>query len=153
MIMILAVLTGIVLAGGRLIGLRPYVVLSGSMEPAYHVGSLICVKSMDCKELEIGDPVTYTIGKDMVVTHRIIDILAAEEDSDQLQFITKGDANEIPDGAAVSSKHVIGSPIFTIPYLGYVLHYIQNPPWIYIAICVCVIVGLFLFFPVEENDS
>ena len=41
------VLLAIALVGVRVVGLQPYVVLSGSMEPAYHVGSLIYVKSVD----------------------------------------------------------------------------------------------------------
>ena len=40
----LVVLLAIALVGVRLIGLRTYVVLSGSMEPAYPTGSLIYVK-------------------------------------------------------------------------------------------------------------
>ena len=35
------VLLAVLLVGVRLIGLEPYTVLSGSMEPTYHTGSLI----------------------------------------------------------------------------------------------------------------
>lgn len=42
-IIIIAILAllAIALAGVRLFGLEPYCVLSGSMEPTYHTGSLI----------------------------------------------------------------------------------------------------------------
>ena len=40
----LVVILAILLVGVRVIGLTPYVVLSGSMEPTYHTGSLIYVK-------------------------------------------------------------------------------------------------------------
>ena len=39
-IVILAVLLAVLLVGVRLTGLQVYTVLSGSMEPAYHVGSI-----------------------------------------------------------------------------------------------------------------
>ena len=42
----LAVLLAVLLVGVRLVGLRPYTVLSGSMEPTYHTGSLIYVKKV-----------------------------------------------------------------------------------------------------------
>ena len=46
-IVILVVILAILLAGVRLFGLQVFTVLSGSMEPTYHVGSLIYVKKTD----------------------------------------------------------------------------------------------------------
>ena len=43
----LVVLLAIALVGVRLFGLQVYTVLSGSMEPTYHTGSLIYVKRVD----------------------------------------------------------------------------------------------------------
>ena len=62
----MVVLIAIALVGVRLVGLKPFVVLSGSMEPTYHVGSLIYVKSIDYKQLQVGDPITYMISQDTV---------------------------------------------------------------------------------------
>ena len=76
----IVVLLAIALVGVRVIGLQPFVVLSGSMRPTYEVGSLIYVKSVDYKELKVGDPITYMISQDTVVTHRIIEVLVDEED-------------------------------------------------------------------------
>ena len=45
----LVVILAILLVGVRVVGLTPYVVLSGSMEPTYHTGSLIYVKKVDPK--------------------------------------------------------------------------------------------------------
>ena len=45
----------LVLVGFRLIGLKGFVVLSGSMEPTYHTGSVIYVKSADADALEAGE--------------------------------------------------------------------------------------------------
>ena len=143
----IVILLAIALVGVRLIGLEPYVVLSGSMEPTYHVGSLIYVKSVDYKELKVGDPITYMISQDTVVTHRIIEVLVDEEDPNTIRSFTQGDANAVADGSSVHYKNIIGKPVFSIPYLGYVSHYIQNPPGTYIAIAVGAILILLVFLP------
>ena len=57
----------------KLAGVRPYVILSSSMEPAIRTGSLIFVNTRD-KKAEEGDIVTFLLGEsgqEVVVTHRI----------------------------------------------------------------------------------
>ena len=143
----IVVLLAIALVGVRLIGLEPYVVLSGSMEPTYHVGSLIYVKDVDPYELESGDVITFMLDEDTVATHRIVEVVPDETDSTVVRFKTKGDANAAEDGSLVHYKNVIGSPVFTIPQLGYVANYIQNPPGTYIAISAGAILLLLVFLP------
>ena len=140
-------LLAIALVGVRLIGLQPFVVLSGSMLPTYEVGSLIYVKDVDYKELKVGDPITYMISQDTVVTHRIIEVLVDEEEPDTIRYFTQGDANDVPDGTSVHYKNIIGKPVFSIPYLGYVSNYIQNPPGMYVAIAAGAILILLVFLP------
>ena len=43
----LVVLLALLLVGARVVGLQVFTVLSGSMEPTYHTGSLIYVKKVD----------------------------------------------------------------------------------------------------------
>ncbi len=143
----IVVLLAIALVGVRVVGLNPYVVLSGSMEPTYHVGSLIYVKSVDYKELEVGDPITYMLSQDTVVTHRIIEVLIDEEDPDTIRYFTKGDANAVADGTSVHYKNIIGKPVFSIPFLGYVSNYIQNPPGMYVAIAAAALLIMLVFLP------
>ena len=151
----LVVLLAIALVGVRLIGLQPYVVLSGSMEPIYHVGSLIYVKSVDYKELEVGDDITYMLDENTVVTHRIVEVLVDEEEPDTIRYLTKGIANDVQDGGSVHYKNIIGQPVFTIPYLGYAANYIQNPPGTYIALSAGAILLLLVFLPdlFDGNDE
>ena len=153
-IVVMVVILAILLVGVRIFGLQPFVVLSGSMEPEYHVGSLIYVKSVDYKTLQVGDDITYMLDKDTVVTHRIIEILVDEEDPETLRYFTQGIANDVPDATSVHYKNIIGKPVFTIPYLGYVSNYIQNPPGMYIAIAAGAILILLVFLPdLFEDDK
>lgn len=137
----------IALVGVRLVGLQVFAVLSGSMEPVYHVGSLIYVKEVDYRELEAGDVITYLLSEDTVATHRIVGVVPDEEDPTVLRYRTKGDANEAEDGSLVHYKNIIGTPVFTIPKLGYVASYISSPPGMYIAIGGCAALILLVFLP------
>ena len=139
----LVLIIAVVLAGVRLCGLRTFVVLSGSMEPAYHVGSLIYVKEVPPEEIEVGDPITFVLDENLTVaTHRVIEI-----NEETQNFTTKGDANDYPDGNPVYFKNIIGKPVFTIPKLGYLVNYIQNPPGKYLAIAFAALVILLAFLP------
>lgn len=149
-----AVILAILMVGARLVGLQVFTVLSGSMEPTYHVGSLIYVKEVDPFELEAGDVITFMLDEDTVATHRVVEVVPDEEDSSVIRFRTKGDANDAVDGSLVHYKNVLGSPIFTIPKLGYVANYIQNPPGTYVAISAGAILLLLVFLPdLFEKDE
>lgn len=143
----------ILLVGVRVVGLRVYTVLSGSMEPTYHVGSLIYVKEVDPFELETGDVITYMLDEETVVTHRISGVVPDENNPTVVRFRTKGDANDVEDGSLVHYKNVIGSPIFTIPKLGYVANFIQNPPGTYITIALGAILLMLVFIPDLFDDD
>lgn len=134
-LVILVVVLALLLVGVRLVGLRPMCVLSGSMEPTYHTGSLIYVKPCAPEDVQVGDPITFVVNEDLdVVTHRVVSI-----DAENQHFYTKGDANDAPDGAPVYFKNLIGRPVFTIPYLGYVSHWVSNPPGMYLAIALALV--------------
>ena len=141
------VLLALLLVGTRIVGLQVFTVLSGSMEPMYHTGSLIYVKKVDPYTIEVGQPITFMLDENTVATHRVVGIVPDEEDSSVIRFRTKGDANEAEDGGLVHYKNVIGTPIFSIPYLGYVADYIQHPPGMYVAISAGAVLLLLVFLP------
>lgn len=109
----------------RLMGLTPYAVLSGSMEPTFPVGSLIYVKDTDPNTLLPGDPITFSLSPTTVATHRIVSI---EEEDGLRYFRTRGDANPAPDGSPVDSRNVLGTPLFCVPILGYVSVFLRSLP-------------------------
>lgn len=149
----IVVVLALLLVGARFIGLNVYSVLSGSMEPTYHVGSLIYVKDIDTDELKAGDVITYMLDEDTIVTHRIADVILDETDPSIIRFQTKGDANDSVDGSLVHYKNVIGTPVFSIPKLGYLANYIQKPPGRYIAISAGAIILLLVFLPDLFSDD
>lgn len=152
----LVVILALLLVGARIVGLQVFTVLSGSMEPTYHTGSLIYVKKTDPYTIQEGQPITFMLDENTVATHRVVGIVPDEEDPTVIRFRTKGDANEAEDGSLVHYKNVIGTPIFSIPYLGYVANYIQHPPGMYVAISAGAVLLLLVFIPdifADEDDK
>lgn len=101
-------------------GYQVFDVISGSMEPAIKVNSLIYVQETKPQDLVVGDIITYTSNKG-IITHRIVinDINAQE-------IITKGDNNIQVDLQPIAYRNIIGKVFFTIPYLGYYVSFISS---------------------------
>ena len=142
-LVVLIVLCAVFLMGSRLLGYRCYTVLSGSMRPTYAEGDLLYVKKVDVNTIKVGDPITFILNEDLVIaTHRVVRV-----DAQKQHFYTKGDANEIEDGDPVHFNNVIGVPQFSIPKLGYISNYIQNPPGMYITVAAFAVLIVLVFVP------
>ena len=180
------VLVAVLLVGSLAVGMKPLYVMSGSMEPAFHVGSLILVPKDDPAVIKVGDPITYTINEEKdYCTHRVIEIEVretgirfVEDENGQMvldesgapmieeypleetayYFQTKGDANNSPDGTPVYYKNVVGVPRVTIPYLGYLAHWLQTPRGRIMGITIAAVIVILTFLPdllkwVDEGDK
>ena len=152
-LVVLVVILAILLVGARLVGLQVFTVLSGSMEPTYHVGSLVYVKKVDPFQLKSGDVITFMLDEDTVATHRVVEVVQDEEDASVIRFRTKGDANAAEDGSLVHYKNVLGTPVFTIPKLGYFASFVQQPPGLYVAIAFGAVLVLLAFLPDLLGDD
>ncbi len=125
-----------VFGGVRLLGLTPYMVTSGSMEPEYPVGSLIYVKERPAAEIEPGDVITFYLEDGRTVaTHQVY-----EADREAEEFRTQGinnrdsEGNILHDAEPVKYSSVIGCPVAVIPYLGYINRFCTTAPGVYILI-------------------
>lgn len=120
-----AILVCLALAAPRLAGIKTYVVISGSMEPAIPVGSLVYSKTVEPSTLETGDVIVFYSSKAaegggntseiIPITHRVV-----LNDTTAGEITTKGDANEQNDVSKVIYNNVEGKVIFHIPHLGYI---------------------------------
>ena len=174
-LVILVVVVAVGLVSVRLLGFKPLYVMSGSMKPAFPVGSLIFVQQTDPADIEVGDPITYTINDaGDYSTHRVIAIESYEtsvrpltdaagepllDENGEVQYEeypleetcyyyqTKGDANELPDGTPVYYKNVVGVPRLTIPYLGYFAQWLQTPKGRILGISVALVIVILTFLP------
>lgn len=137
----LIIVIGLAFSFFYVIKIEPYVVLSGSMEPTLHVGSLSFInKNYSYDKVEKDDIIAFKTDTGALVAHRVHEI-------ENKEFITKGDANENPDVANVTKLNYIGLNVFNIPYVGYGIRWIQTPKGKIISgtVIVCLIVSAFFF--------
>ena len=119
-------------------GFRPVVVLSGSMEPTYPVGSVIYYKTAAYEDIAIGDAITFRIGGGALATHRVI-----EKDETNQEFMTKGDNNPTEDVNPIDYADVVGKTArLAIPYAGVVATYLKEIPVIIMIGAVLIICSL-----------
>ena len=103
-------------------GIKPFMVATGSMEPAIYGGDLVVTKTVNPAELKVRDIISFKDGNS-VVTHRIIQL--TEKDG-QPAFITKGDANNVEDGNPVTYEQVEGVFVFKVRGLGDLAMFMQT---------------------------
>ena len=92
-----------------------YNVVSGSMEPAIPVGSVLYVEQVEPEEVEEGDVIAFH-SAGAVISHRVVRHRVVEG-----EFVTKGDANSREDLAPVDYASLIGRVECHIPVLGSIL--------------------------------
>lgn len=115
-----------VTAGPHVFPYQTYYVLTGSMDPALPVGTLIISMPAEAAALRAGDVITFQRpdGGDVPVTHRIF---AVESTPEGTRFATKGDANPLPDPWRISADARPALVRFAVPELGNVVHLLQYP--------------------------
>ena len=99
-------------------GLKPVVVMSGSMEPAIETGSLAFIDTGD-REVFKGEVISFHTGG-MLVTHRVIEVT-------DKGYRTKGDNNETADVGIVKDPSIEGKILFSVPGAGFFLKMVALP--------------------------
>jgi signal peptidase I len=112
--------------GPRLLPYRTYEVLSGSMAPALPVGSLIVDLPSDAGSIQPRDVITFPRPDNPgeMVTHRVI---ARQQGPFGPVFVTKGDANGVPDSWRVSATGTAWKLTVAVPLAGYMLGLVRTP--------------------------
>ncbi|OGD57069.1 signal peptidase I [Candidatus Beckwithbacteria bacterium RIFCSPHIGHO2_12_FULL_47_17] len=90
-------------------GYKLFTVQSGSMQPAFKIGSLVVVKPAG--EYVIGEVITFK-NAPTPTTHRIQNI------SEGI-YTTKGDANDAPDSEPARREQILGKVVLAVPYAGF----------------------------------
>lgn len=115
------------------------VVQSGSMEPSIPVGSLLWLSARASYNQSdvIAFPHPNGLKNDqrlykndqtkIIALHRVTEIKESG-------YLTKGDANQSSDPWQVPVDQVIGTVIYQIPYLGYLISWLQTPNGIVVSL-------------------
>lgn len=101
----------------KIAGYESYIVISGSMEPTFPVGSIVYSKETDPTLLRSGDVIVFSDPSrgTAPITHRVV------SNNPFTQTIrTKGDANSREDVNPVSYEDVIGKVERYLPSVGFI---------------------------------
>lgn len=141
MIVVVIILCSLLVLPG-IFGFHMYHVLSGSMEPAVRVGSLIYVYEGQPEDIVEKDIIAFysSLEDGGIITHRVLmnNVVSGT-------FQTKGDANDGEDPTPVPYANYIGEVVRTIPYMGKLLTVMTSFYGKIAAACV-VALGAFLNF-------
>lgn len=150
LIFIILLLIALVMFVPNILGYKSFAVISGSMEPNIHVGSIVYAKEADFNDLKVDDIISYQLSSDTMVTHRIMSI-----DNEKQTVVTKGDANDVEDSAPVSKENIIGKVAFSIPLLGYISLNVKTPLGILVICGIVAVLILLNFLPdvFEKEDE
>ncbi|MEJ6490019.1 signal peptidase I [Leucobacter sp. USCH14] len=106
-------------------GLRPLVVISGSMEPGIPTGSLILSRTVPAADLAVGDVVTVPRPDGRgPVTHRIVAIEAEGDGSFALELQGDANASKDPQPYRVAEAGLLQ---FTLPHVGVFVQVVRSP--------------------------
>lgn len=112
-VIVILALIAVGLCSVRVMGYRPYVIESDSMEPTYSVNDVVYVKYGEFASIKEGDVITFVNTNNNIVTHRVIEINKEEK-----CIYTQGDSNEYPDVMPVYEEDIIGRVYFSLPKIG-----------------------------------
>lgn len=122
-----------------------YTIVSGSMEPNINVYDVVFDVRVDNPEdIKIGDVITFrstsSISKDLIVTHRVIDI---KKNGEEYEYVTKGDNNPTSDSDTAKYNNIIGVVKLKFPQLGRIQFFVSSKlGWFLIVLlpAMCVII-------------
>mgnify|MGYP000027211344 CR=1 FL=1 len=127
----------------ELVGIKSYVIISGSMQPELNIGDIVIVKKVE--DLQEGDIISFRQGQS-VITHRINEVIY--EDG-KTKYITKGDNNNTQDSGYVTPEQVEGVFQFKISRLGNLAMFVQTP----IGMIVCLSIPVIILVVIQLNDN
>lgn len=127
----------------NLFGYRTLTVLSGSMEPALEVGSVVIDERISAVEVRRGAIVSFPdparVGR--TLTHRV---RSARVEGATSFLVTKGDANDAPERWRVPVDDEIGRVAYHVPKLGYVRAFISSRGARLVVLAIVFALGLYL---------
>ena len=130
-----------------ILGYKPFIVLSGSMETELYKGDLAIVKNVDVNDLKVNDIIAFKDTDNYIVTHRIVEII---KDNGVTKFVTKGDNNNIKDSGYVEEDNIEGIYINKISGFGNVVLFMQKPSTLIVTLII-IAVGETIFILIDNS--
>lgn len=125
-------------------GVFPMIVLTDSMKGTFDSGSLIFCKTVDAKDVQVGDIICFydpAGNGTTTTTHRVTEVLNAADGS--ISWRTKGDNNNTGDTLPVPASSLVGKYSFHIAGVGNLALFMQTVPGllIFVALPILLLIG------------
>lgn len=90
-----------------ILGYKPFIIASGSMEPQYKTNSFILIKRADISSAKVGDTIAFRAEamSNNIVFHRVVKVIDGG-------LVTKGDNNRYNDSGLVRKDKFLGKEVF-----------------------------------------
>ncbi len=137
----LVLLVSVAVSVGMMLGFKPDVVVTDSMEPTIPVNSLVVVQPVEWEDIQVGDHISYYLKKEGQVTNYIHRVSAKGSD----YLIMVGDnptASGIRD--IISKDCIQGREVFVVPFVGGVFVWVKNNSILAFMILFTLVIGLLL---------
>ncbi len=122
-----------------LLGYRPVIVKSGSMEKTMLVDSIVVIKKAKFEDVKKNDIITFAFDQNFI-THRVIDVTSKG-------LVTKGDNNNVTDQRLVTESDFIGKEVVIFNWTAPVVNDFKSNPltaairWILVPIAlICLVI-------------
>lgn len=125
------------------LGIKTYIIISGSMKPELDIGDIVIVKKVKEEELSVGDIISFREGQ-TIVTHRINEII---DSNARREYITKGDNNNVVDSGTINKDVIEGKVIKKLPCIGKIGLILQGK-----ILIIVIILIVYIYFSHSINE-
>ncbi len=130
------------------VGIRPFIVLSGSMETGIKTGSIVYINTnISSYEIVKDDIIGFRLNN-QTVTHRVVEVNKEDQ-----SFITKGDANDERDAVPVTFTNYLGKTIFTIPFIGKIIMFFKSGIGLYLLVALILLNVLLVILEKDKDNT
>ena len=144
MLLCAVVFSGGILRDKTVGGFRLVDMSTPTMVGVYPLNSLLVIKEVPLSELRVGDDISFYQNSQIIITHRIAEVIEDYEESGERAFITRG-VNDPEDEHEVTKIQMIGRVDHNFPQLGTVLSMTSgNMHYIVLAFIVLIIIMVFV---------
>lgn len=113
-----------------ILGYKPFILVSPSMEPLYTKGSLVWADTrVGVEDIEVGDVLVYRAPSGNLVMHRLVG-----------EGLLQGDANNVAQEVALDKTNYVGRTAFSLPWLGDAVAAVLSGRWVVFAVVAILLV-------------
>ena len=126
-----------------LVGFRPFILVSPSMEPLYTKGSLVWADTRPTlDEIEVGDVLVYRASSGNLVMHRLVG-----------HNLLQGDANNVAQEVELDKTNYVGRAAFSLPWLGDAVAAVLSFRWVvFVVVAILLVLACIPARPLSKKE-